>query len=298
LAFIILSSISGIFTSLFWPPLMGWVSTGYEGSQLNHRLGLFNSSWSLGAIATPYFAGLMVEHNSISPIILMLLFMILSFVGITFAKSPITLSPINGQTPLLPDDIISTLLPKFRWMSRVALFTSFVCIGLVRTQLAVFFKFELSFTESDYGSAVLIMSMFTFAVFTLAGQSHAWHYKVWLFMVCQILFLVSMLLILFAPSLIFLTFAVALIGIGESFMYVSHLYYSVSGKTKRSGRMAIHEMILSLGFAAGGILGGILSDKYGRYSPYWFGLSVITVGLCIQSIIWKKNDQNQISVNH
>ena len=293
LAFIILSSFTGIFTSLFWPPLMGWISTGYEGSKLNQRLGLFNLSWSLGAISTPYFAGLLVEHNSSSPIILMLFFTFFSLVGVIFAQNPITSNLSNGQVPMLPDDVIPTLLPKFRWMSRVALFTSFVCIGLARTQLAVFFKFELPFTESDYGSAVLVMSVFTFAVFTLAGQSHAWHYKLWMFMGCQILILVSMFLILFTSSLSLLTFAVALIGIGESFMYASHLYYGVSGGTKRAGRMAIHEIILSLGFAGGGVFGGILSDRYGRYSPYWFGFSIVTIGLCIQGVIWCKKNRNQ-----
>ena len=139
------------------------------------------------------------------------------------------------------------------------------------------------------------MSIFTFAVFTLAGQSHVWHYKLWLFMCCQILILVSLLLILFTSSLALLTFAVALIGIGESFMYASHLYYGVSGVTRRSGRMAIHEIILSLGFAAGGIFGGILSDKYGRYSPYWFGFSTIIIGLFIQCIIWFRKSQIKIT---
>ena len=226
----------------------------------------------------------------------MLIFRIFSFVGINFAINPTISNLMNGQAPMLPDHVIATLLPKFRWMSRIALLTSFVYIGLVRTQLAVFFKFELPFTESDYGSAVLVMSIFTFAVFTLTGQSHAWHYKLWLFIGCQILILVSMLLILFTSSLALLTFAVALIGIGESFMYASHLYYGVSGETRRSGRMAIHELILSLGFAAGCIFGGILSDKYGRYSPYWFGFIVVTIGLCIQGIVWYKNNQNRDSI--
>jgi len=130
------------------------------------------------------------------------------------------------------------------------------------------------------------MSIFIFAVFTLAGQSHIWHYKLWMFACCQMFFLFSMLLILFSKSLVLLTFAAAMVGIGESFMYASHLYYSVSGGTRRSGRMAIHELILSLGFAAGGILGGVFSDRYGRYSPYWFGFSVVIIGLCIQGVIW------------
>jgi len=222
----------------------------------------------------------------------MLILLIFSFVAIIFAKNPNKSTLINEETPLLPNDMIPTLLPKFRWMARIALFSACVCMGLARTHLAILFKFELPFTESDYGAAALVMSICMFAVFMLAGQSHAWHYKVWLFISCQILIVVSMLLILFTSSLALLTFAVALVGVGASFMYASHIYYGVSGGTRRAGRMAIHEIILSLGFAAGGIFGGILSDTYGRYSPYWFGFIVVVIGLIIQGIIWCKKEPN------
>jgi MFS family permease len=73
-------------------------------------------------------------------------------------------------------------------------------------------------------------------------------------------------------------------------MYASHIYYGVSGGTRRAGRMAVHAIISSLGFAAGGILGGILSDKHGRYSPYWFGFGTVIIGLITQAIIWCKMD--------
>lgn len=203
LAFIVLSSISGFFTSLFWPPLMGWISTGYEGPQLNRRLGLFSSSWAFGRIVSPYFAGLLIEHNSSSPMILILLLSVLSLVAIVFAKTTNSSTLNNSDTPLVPDDVMPALLPKFMWMARIALFTACVCVGLARTHLAVLFKFELPFTESVYGAAVLIMSISTFAVFLLAGQSHAWHYKLWLFISCQILTAVSMLLILFRHHWLF-----------------------------------------------------------------------------------------------
>ncbi len=283
---IFLSAVSGIFTSLFWPPVMGWVSTGHEGAVLNKRLGLFNMSWSLGSLATPYFAGLMVEYNSTLPIAAHFTFMVLSLLAICFAKNPDPAVKVGAAAVSLPDDTIASLLPKFRLMSRVALLCAFVCVGLVRTQLAVFFKFELMHSESDYGIAMLGMSIMIFTIFTLAGHTHSWHYKLWIFAAAQVLLAASLLIILNTPSLPLLVAAVAMVGVGNSFIYTSHIYYGVSGCKNRSGRMAIHETILALGIACGGLFGGIISDKFTKYSPYKFGIAVIVAGLCIQAAIW------------
>ncbi|MFH1613758.1 MAG: MFS transporter [Planctomycetota bacterium] len=285
-AMILLSSISGVFGSLFWPPLMGWFSTGYEGVRLNRRLGLFNASWSCGALATPYFGGLIVEQSSAWALALTLAFSLAAVAALIFARSPNGVIPAFNCPDKQSDDLMPTLLGRFRWIARVALLSSMTCIGLARTQLAVLFKFELAFTESDYGSAILAMSIAVFAVFTLAGRTHAWHYKLWLFISAQLLLLIGMVLILYTSALVVLTLAVVMIGAGESFMYTSHLYYGVSGGKRRSARMAIHETTLSMGFAAGGLAGGLLSDHFGRYSPYKFGFGIVAAGLVVQAIIW------------
>jgi predicted MFS family arabinose efflux permease len=69
-------------------------------------------------------------------------------------------------------------------------------------------------------------------------------------------------------------------------VYGSHQYYGVSGGVKRSGLMAIHETIIGAGFAAGSLVGGMLSDAFGRHSPYWFACAVIVAAGLIQIILW------------
>ncbi len=283
---IVLSFVSGLFGSLFWPPLMGWVSTGHEGEQLNKRLGLFNASWSLGAMTTPYLAGLVVEQSSIWAIEMMLFSSMMTLITILFAKKTDAMDPKPNTSIQLPDDLAIELLPKFRWMARIALLTSFACMALARTQLAVLFRYELSYSESEYGSVMMALSVALFAIFSLSGRTHAWHYKPWLFFMAQCLLLCSMMIILNTTRLYFLTVAVIMVGIGSSFIYSSHLYYGVSGYKNRSGRMAIHETILAIGFAVGGIAGGMLSDNLGRYSPYLFGFGIVSVGLIVQALLW------------
>ena len=38
--------------------------------------------------------------------------------------------------------------------------------------------------------------------------------------------------------------------------------------------------------AAGGVVGGVLSDNFSRYSPYLFGFGIVAVGLIVQALIW------------
>ena len=281
-----LSFVGGFFVSLFWPPLMGWVSTGYEGKKLNKRLGLFNVSWSFGGLVTPYFAGLVVEQSSIWAFVMILFCSTMALAAVLFAKNPDTANNKTDVLVQLPEDVAVELLPKFKWMARIALWSSFACVALLRTQFAVLFKYELSYSESEYGAVIMMFSLAVFVVFSLAGRTHAWHYKLWPFFLFQCLQLCGMVLILNMTSLFFLTVAVVVIGIGNSFVYSSHIYYGVSGSKNRTGRMAIHETILSIGFSIGCVVGGMLGDHFSRYSPYIFGFGIVFAGMAAQTLIW------------
>lgn len=283
-----LSALSGLLTAFFWPPLMGWLSTGYEGAQLNRRLGRHNTAWSFGALVTPYLGGVLVERSSVWPFAVIIGLMVSSFAVITLGKGPgvNASNGDNGSLSQTPSDAASALLPCFRWMARIALLTSFVCIGLLRTQLAVLLKYELGFMESQYGTGMMIMCLASFVVFIAAGKWHRWHYKLSIFIIAQLLLLASMLMILKGSSLGIFFLATGLVGAGQAFMYNSHLYYGVSGGTRRSRRMAIHEFLLSAGFVIGSLAGGFLSDQFGPLMPYRFGLGVVALGLFLQLAIW------------
>jgi MFS family permease len=75
-------------------------------------------------------------------------------------------------------------------------------------------------------------------------------------------------------------------GSGFGFAYSSHLYYGACGSRKRSARMAIHEVTLSLGVIVGSGAGGYLSVNVGDYWPYWFAIVVLTLGFAAQIVVW------------
>jgi len=185
---IFISGLTGIATSMFWPPLMGRLTAGSEGRQLNRKLGLFSTTAALGGIMTPFFAGLLVENSSLAPVIAMIALTSTSLIAISCAKKtdPNTIHSID----INQDINCQKNVPAFIIMARIALFTSFMCMGIIGSQLAYWFKFELLFSESNFGLAILAMSAAMLIALNLAGRTHLWHYKLLPFISIQILLLI------------------------------------------------------------------------------------------------------------
>ena len=278
----------GLVQSFFWPQIMGWVSTGYEGPHLSRRLGIYNLSWSLAMVVSPLIGGYLIEINYTWPLIVTIALFLLvpCFVGIV--SCPYKTSPVTKKsTPEnLADDLLHPSLPRFRWMSRIALATSALAVALIRSQLALLFTENLGFSASHFGYAVMFMSLAILIVFFITSKTHLWHHKLSPFLATQVFMMLGMLFILYSVTIWGFYAATAMVGLGFGFTYYSHQYYGVSGGKRRSGRMAIHEITIAIGFAIGSILGGLIGEHFGRYVPYWFGFSVIAGSLAIQLAVW------------
>jgi predicted MFS family arabinose efflux permease len=64
--------------------------------------------------------------------------------------------------------------------------------------------------------------------------------------------------------------------------------------------MSIHEVTISLGVIVGSGAGGYLSRNFGIYSPYWFAVIVLALGLMAQVVIWvvlKSRQHSQLAEN-
>jgi MFS family permease len=280
-------ALTGVNTAFFWPVMMGWVSTGSEGAELSKRFGFYNTTWGIATMITPIIAGYLVEVNYTLPILAAVIASILCFVLIASSK-------YSYKTPsiqLCPTEQIDSNKVEYNktalvWIARIALFVTFTCVGIFSSQVCILYKFELGFTESIYGWSIAIMYFFNVTVFYTVGKSHWWHYKKAPFAVGTVAILLSMLIILLSKSVAMQFLAAAITGICYAFAYSSHQYYGVSGGKKRSGLMAIHEIIIGIGVSIGALFGGILSDTFGRYTPYKFACILISVAAIVQIILW------------
>jgi len=285
LLMVVMTALSGALMSFFWPFLMGWLSTGYEGRELNRKLGIYNASWSSGGVISPLLGGFLVERGSLEPLLAAAGGLVLCFVAVSLmrgAKS-VTDSTAKKDSPL---DIVHPLLPQFRWVAMVGLFTAFLCFGLFKSQLGLLLKYELGFSESTFGVVVMALSVANFLGMIAAGRTHYWHYRLRIYAAVLSGLVVGMLMIIYGGAIWSFLVAAVLLGSSGAFIYSSHLYYGVSGSKRRSARMAIHETVLSMGFFIGSLVGGYLSNHFGRYMPYWFGLGVLAVGFVGQVLVW------------
>jgi MFS family permease len=289
LTVVVMFGLLGFFTSLHWPPLMGWLSRGHEGKDLNRRQAFFNISWSIALVISPFFAGMIAEHNPVLPILLAALFAGGAFTGVSLnpvsSKGDSHAKEGSGKQVVL--EPLSPLLPSFRWMARIAMLTNFACVAMMKTQLAFLFKDNLGFTESDFGTAMTIMCLTNFVGFLIAGRTHAWHYRLWPFMLAQLITAFSVLAIVIGSKLGSFYIIAAFIGLSQAFMYASHLFYTASGAKKRLASMAIHELLLSGAHVLGYIAGGLLAEYFDRTTtPYYFAATLVVAGLMAQSTIW------------
>ena len=51
--------------------------------------------------------------------------------------------------------------------------------------------------------------------------------------------------------------------------------------------MAVHEILISVGYGSGAIIGGYLAEYVNRYTPYQFGLGAVLAALAVQVFIFR-----------
>jgi MFS family permease len=279
-------TVAGMSMAFVWPCLMGWVSHGHEGPSLSRRLGRYNMAWSGAGVVGPLIGGILVKAGPIWPLAGAACFTSLAFVFVGLAGYDRRETTADNKQLAAQKITPSPSLGRFRWTSRIALLSAYVCVGTILTQLPLRLNLDLGFSEPVCGSVVTSMCLAGWISFFLAGRLPQWHYNLPLFACAQLVLLVSVTLIATTRALGGFYVWCVLIGLTQAFVFSSHMFYGVSGGRKRSGLMAIHELILASGLATGSVVGGTLSDHIDREAPYWFCGAVVLSGLLAQAIVY------------
>ena len=279
-----LYSLFGFITALFWPPLMGWISEGLEGPELNRMMGFFNLSWSTGLVISPFMGGLLLESNLSYPLVFAaglygLLTIALVLVPILF--SSIVLQGAGNKGNISVSDS-STSLRYVAWLGN---FTGYIIFGVLLFVFPLFAREELRFTESSIGLLLLFRALFSTFVFVLAGKISWWHFNKAYMLIMQLLMVVFALFIPHTKSWASFAAALSLFGIIFAGGYSSSIFHGVSGSIHREKRMAIHEAVLTVGVILGAIGGGEIYQHWGMTAAFQSAAVAATFILIFQIVI-------------
>ncbi len=254
----------GFITALHWPPLMGWLSEGLEGQDLNRSVGGFNISWSTGAGAGPFIAGFLVEQSVTLP-----LWVITGLYWIIALTYSISLMVYSGKTALISEGTSLTEdqvqqndnSSPLRFAGWIGVGSSYTLLGVLLFIFPMYAVDKLGYSESFTGMLLFMRGTVTVAGFYLAGKTLFWHNNSRQISISQLLLGLTALALAFvsASSLYIVLFV--LFGLTFALQYATSIFHGVSGSIDRERRMAIHESALTIGIMIGSAGGGLLYES-------------------------------------
>lgn len=266
----------GLFMSLYWPQIMGWLTRGIEGRELSVTISQFNLSWSTGIFLAPYISGLLTQQSIVYPIYVasFLMFLILITVLVSTRLVPEIRSSVSSKEEVSTSvkDDTSTILRYSCW---ILLFCAYYLFGVSMNIYPIYGKEILLLAESAVGLQLLSRGVVTTIFFVLLGTVSWWHYNRNQILFTAVLLLAVSLLGLFlsSPGGFYLFYL--LFGLAFALSYTNSIFHGAAGSIDRASRMAIHEAVLTSGTIFGAFLGGILYARWG-FSSVMLSASIVS----------------------
>jgi MFS family permease len=284
-----LIAIKGMVQSFFWPPIMGWVSAGMNGEGLNKRLGIFNLSWTSGAIAGCLAGGVLFSAAPWSAFIIPAIFSAITVAAFSFtaetkedfSKKPTLADELN---PLSEEE--EKRLSCFRLLSRIGLGVGWIAFGALRVPVASLLN-ELSMGAKLHSASAGGMMFIMMCFFYILSRWQRWHYRFLVVIFAQLLLAAILVGVGISKNPFILFSLICVSAISFAFIYSSHLFYSVSGGGQRRSGAAIHETLLAAGLSVGSLGAGALGEGFGSMRPVYLVIAgVIIITLLIQAGIF------------
>jgi len=280
-ALIIIYMIFGLSTSLYWPPLMGWLSRGREGKKLGTSLAIFNLSWSTGFAISPYIAGLIIRQNLSLPLyisagiyaLIMAIFFIVALFIHEFkhqkTSHEIIEETVDQSSPL-------------RLAAWIGVFSAYLFYGALIFIFPLFAKNEWHMSEDKIGLILLFEALVSVVGFQLSGYSKWWHHNKNQLLLNQVLLLTIASILVLIQVQIIMIITIICFGLSFSHMYTNSIFHGVSGSINREKRMAIHESFLTVGIVAGSAGGGVMYEHTSIQFTFLFCGLIVLAGLIAQ----------------
>ncbi len=265
IAYIVQTGI-GISISLFWPQLMGWLSSGQEGKQLARATSFFNFSWSTGTIVAPFLAGFLSDLNGVYPLYACLAFtavngIYVALAGYRLQHDETATAAATTTSSTAAQQQLGDHSPTIRFPAWYGLVCAWFAIGFLYNSYPLMAEQSLGFSRQHIGNLILLRALFATIMMTAMGFCSFWQFRYWQLIAGHLLLAVNMLLFGFASNAVSITMLISMSGILCAHAYTNSMFHGISGSTNRTLRMAIHEAALSIGAVIGGAATGWLFER-------------------------------------
>ena len=265
IAYIVQTGI-GISISLFWPQLMGWLSSGQEGKQLARATSFFNFSWSTGTIVAPFLAGFLSDLNGVYPLYACLAFtavngLYVALAGYRLQHDETATAAATTTSSTAAQQQLGDHSPTIRFPAWYGLVCVWFAIGFLYNSYPLMAEQSLGFSRQHIGNLILLRALFATIMMTAMGFCSFWQFRYWQLIAGHLLLAVNMLLFGFASTSVSITMLISMSGILCAHAYTNSMFHGISGSTNRTLRMAIHEAALSIGAVIGGAATGWLFER-------------------------------------
>ena len=121
--------------------------------------------------------------------------------------------------------------------------------------------------------------------YAILGQTKSWQFRKTQMLVNQAFQVALPIIMIFVRSAFIFACLLFLWGACVSLSYTNSVFHGVSGSTKRSLRMAIHESILTIGLIVGATVGGVLYQSFSMTIVLLFCACALAVGTVAQALV-------------
>jgi predicted MFS family arabinose efflux permease len=284
-------------TGFFWPPVMAWFTQGVSEARLNRDISWYNMAWMAGLLLGPLAGGFLYHQNMIlvfaAVLFLLLLIAALLVWYACFTEAGladnITGSRDEGKakTPAakMPEYFgKSVQLYKIKgWVGAISvnLFS-----GVFGNVIPLYIRDTLGYTEKTAGMVMLFRGIAGLAAFTFFARFTFWHFNRRWFLSLQALLVLTALLFAVSGKAIplYMILAVAF-GFFYAGCYNNSIFHSGADKKNPAKNMALHEIFLSVGGAAGSLGGGLCFQYLGPVNLFLILALVEAAGLGVQILL-------------
>lgn len=273
----------GFSLALFWPPVMGWLSAGTDGQQLNREIARFNLAWSSGVIVGPLVAGLLTEIGLRLPLTVAVILLVVNASVIGFASIFVgTIRDDRYVEARVARSAAARTGTPLRFPAWVGGAAAHCTLTALIVTIPLFGRDALGFSETGIGAILLLRGLLASVTFIVLGSTGRWHFRPrWCVAPTVMLLLVTVGLVVIRGTGAFVAL-VALAGIAVATAYTSSAFHGAAGSVDRTRRMAIHEAMLTVGNVIGASIGGRLYQLHGIRGTLLFCGGVVGLTLIVQ----------------